>query len=495
VSKSQQVGSFGENMRFMLRAFRGRNYVLFFLGQGLSLIGTWMQNTALPMLAYQLRGQTSDLGMVGFFSAIPGFLVGPFAGVFSDRWNRRKVLVVTQALSLVQASLLAVLTLSGAMQIWHLMALGAFMGLINAFDIPTRQSFVVQMVEDKEHLPNAIALNSFMFNGARFVGPFLAGTIIPLANGELHFRFAGYFACFVLNAVSYLAVIGSLLAMRLKPYLRRKTTSNVLQSLREGFGYAFHFRPIRAILLMLGTISLLMTAYGTLLPALDSKALHHYYPPPGAKTGAEPVSEMDKMVPPLTTVFGWRVGYARSFSLMVSAVAVGGLIGALYLSQRRSVVGLTRVIASAAGLLGLGMIGLAVSPSLPFSLAMLLLVGLGGMIQMASSNTLLQTLVEEEKRGRVMSFYTMSFQGTAPFGALAAGWAAVYLGQYHGEQITIAIAGGLIILAAGVFLSRLPALRKDIRPIYVKMGILSENAPVSREAATQDIEGTGGVGK
>ncbi len=492
MSKSVQVGSFGENMRFMLRAFRGRNYVLFFVGQGLSLIGTWMQNTALPLLAYQMRGQTSDLGMVGFFSAIPGFLIGPFAGVFSDRWNRRKVLMVTQALSLVQASVLAALTLSGAIQIWHVMALGAFLGMIGAFDIPTRQSFVVQMVEDKEHLPNAIALNSFMFNGARFIGPFLAGTIIPLADAHLNFRFAGYFACFVLNAVSYLAVIGSLLAMRLRPYLRRSSTNNVLQSLREGFGYAFHFKPIRAILLMLGTLSLLMTAYGTLLPALDSKALHHYYPTPGQKTGRQDIREMDKMVPQLTTVFGWQVGYARSFSLMVSAVAVGGLIGALYLSQRRSVVGLTRVIAAAATLLGLGMIGLAISPSLPLSLLMLLLVGLGGMVQMASSNTLLQTLVEEEKRGRVMSFYTMAFQGTAPFGALAAGWAAVALGQFHGEQIVIAVAGGLIVAAAGAFASRLPSLRRQIHPIYVKMGILSENAPVSREAANQDIEPGGG---
>jgi MFS family permease len=477
----------------MLRALRGRNYALFFVGQGLSLIGTWMQGTAMGILIWQMTGRPQDLGLVGFFGTIFGFLLSPFAGVLSDRWPRRRVLLVTQSLAIVQAGVLAALTLTGVIQIWHIMVLAGFMSLVTAFDIPTRQSFVVQMVDRREDLPNAIALNSFMFNGARLIGPLIAGIIIPLGNRWVNLPFAGEGICFLANAVSFLAVIASLAAMRLRPYDSRVNNNDIFKSLKEGFSYAFHFKPIRAILLMLGVTSFLAMPYNTLMPAVDSKVIHHTTEVP-RQVG---IGMVHSNVPPVTVgLFGhpMTLAYSRTYSMFLASIAVGAIGGALYLASRKSVLGLTGLIPVATMVLGAGMIGFALSSNLWLSMVLLLFTGFGFMVQMASSNTLLQTIVDEDKRGRVMSFYTMAFQGTAPFGALIAGWAAGALGQRHGEQITIAIAGGLLILAAAVFISRLPLLQALVRPVYVRLGILSENAPIPREAADEDIQKENGKG-
>jgi MFS family permease len=487
VAKVQQAGSFGDNMRHTLRALRGRNYAMFFIGQGLSVIGSWMQMTAMGILIWQMTGRALDLGLVGFFGTIFGFMVSPFAGVLSDRWPRRRMLLVTQSLAIVQASALAILTLTGVIAIWHIMALAAFMSLVMAFDIPTRQSFVVQMVDRKEDLPNAIALNSFMFNGARLIGPLFASSVILVGNRWVDRPFAGEGLCFAANAVSYLAVIASLLAMRLRPYERRENHDDVVKSLKEGFSYAFHFKPIRAILLMLGVTSFLATPYSTLLPAVDSKIIHHSLEVP-QQAG---IGGKHSNIPPVTVSFighPMSLRYERTYSMFVASIAVGAIAGALYLASRKSVLGLGRLIPISTTVLGAGMIGFALSNNLWLSMVLLLFTGFGFMVQMASSNTLLQTIVDEDKRGRVMSFYTMAFQGTAPFGALIAGWAAYAIGQQHGEGITIAIAGGLLIVAAGVFASRLPMLQALVRPVYVRFGILSENAPIPKEAANEDIQ-------
>lgn len=491
VQKPGLAGSFGDNVRHMLRALKGRNYSLFFVGQGLSLIGTWMQGTAMGILIWQMTGRVQDLGMVGFFGTIFGFVLSPFAGVLSDRWSRRKVMLITQTLAMCQATVLSVLTLTGAIQIWHIMVLSAFMSLVMAFDIPARQSFVVQMVDHKEDLPNAIALNSFMFNGARLVGPLVAALTVTLGNHFLNLPFAGEGLCFVANAVSFLAVIASLLAMRLPPYQRRANNDHVSKSLREGFGYASSFRPIRAILLMLAVTSFLSVPYNTLLPAINSKVMHHCYEVPKLVPGMSDGNIPRAVVPffgrEISLTFWWTQG------MLLASIAMGAIAGALYLASRKSVIGLVRMIPVAGITLGMGMIGFALSTNLWLSMGLLLFTGFGFIVQMASSNTLLQTIVDEDKRGRVMSFYTMAFQGTAPFGALLAGWLAFALGREHGEQLTVGLAGTAMLAAAMVFLTRLPSLQKLIHPVYVRLGILSENAPVPKEAVAADIEeGNGG---
>jgi MFS family permease len=433
-----------------------------------------------------------DLGWVGFASTIFGFLLGPFAGVVSDRWDRRRVLLVTQSLSLAQAGVLAVLALTGTIHVWHVMLLAGFMGLVNSFDIPTRQSFVVQMVDRKEDLPNAIALNSFLFNGARLIGPLIAGAVIPLGDHWLSTPNAGVGACFLVNAVSYLAVLASLLAMRLKHYERRSRNDLVLKSLREGFSYAFGFKPIRAILIMLAAVSFLAMPYSTLMPAVDSKVIHHSHLAPPPRPG---LPGRAANIPPATVRLLGRpltLSYERTYSMFLASIGIGAIVGALYLASRKSVVGLGRLIPIATTTLGVGMIGFSLSSNLWLSMLLLVFTGFGFMVMMASSNTLLQTLVDEDKRGRVMSFYTMAFQGTAPFGALLAGWLAGALGRAHGEQITIAAAGSLAIAAAMAFLWRLPSLRRLIRPTYLRLGILSESPPIPKEAATEDIERNGG---
>ena len=416
---------------FMLRALGHRNYKLFFSGQSISLIGTWMTRIATSWLVYRLTGSALLLGVVGFAGQIPSFMLAPFAGVLVDRWNRHRLLIATQILALLQSLALAILALTGLITIWHVILLSVFQGLINAFDMPARQAFVVEMVEKREDLANAIALNSSMVNAARLLGPSLGGVIIA-AVGE------GW--CFMIDAVSYLAVIASLLAMKLTPRLKRqKDGANILQQLREGWTYAFRFAPIRNVLLLLALVSLVGMPYTVLMPVFANEVLH---------------------------------GGPYTLGLLMAASGVGALVGAMFLAARKSVLGLGKYIPLMAGAFGAGLIAFSFSRILWLSLLLMVVTGLGFMVQMAASNTVLQTIVEEDKRGRVMSFYTMAFMGTAPFGSLLAGSIAERIGAPR----TLLFGGVGCVLGAIWFARALPALRRDVRPIYVKIGILPEMA-------------------
>jgi MFS family permease len=426
---------------FMVRALHHRNYRLFFTGQSVSLIGTWMTRIATSWLVYRLTGSALLLGLVGFAGQIPSFLLAPFAGVLIDRWDRHRLLVVTQILAMLQSAALAALTLAGVINIWHVLALSLFQGVINAFDMPARQSFVVEMVEKREDLPNAIALNSSMVNAARLLGPSIGGVIIA-AVGE------GW--CFTLDAVSYLAVIASLLLMRLAARAPRVKSreARMLQELRAGWAYVSGSPPIRSILLLLALVSLVGMPYTVLMPVFASKILH---------------------------------GGPHTLGFLMAATGVGALTGAVFLANRRSVVGLGRVIPMMSALFGAGLIGFSLSRTLWLSLLLLLVTGIGFMVQMSASNTLLQTLVDDDKRGRVMSFYTMSIMGVTPFGSLMAGGLAHRFGAPH----TLLIGGIGCLLAAAWFASLLPRLRERVRPIYIEKGILPLMAAEGINAATQ----------
>lgn len=417
-------------LRLVFRALRYRNYRLFFGGQSISLIGTWIQRIAMSWLVYRLTNSAFLLGVVGFTGQIPTFLVAPFAGALSDRWSRHRILVVTQTLAMIQALVLALLVLTGAIEVWHLISLSIFLGLINAFDMPARQSFVVEMVEKREDLGNAIALNSSMFNGARLLGPSIAGVLIATTGEGI---------CFLLNGISYIAVIAALLAMKIAPRKTETQNTDVLQGLKEGFSYAFGFAPIRSILLLLGVVSLVGMPYTVLMPVFAKEILR---------------------------------GGPHTLGFLMGASGIGALVGAIYLASKKDVLGLERAIPLATSIFGIGIIAFSLSRVLWLSLAMMLLTGFGMMVQMASSNTILQTIVDDDKRGRVMSIYTMAFMGTAPFGSLLAGGLASKIGAPNSLMV-----GGLFcILGSLIFASKLSSLREMVRPIYASMGIISEVA-------------------
>jgi MFS family permease len=412
------------------RALRHRNYRLFFVGQGISLVGTWLTRVATAWLVYRLTGSALLLGVVGFAGQIPTFVLAPVAGVWIDRWDRHRVLVVTQALAMVQSALLAAFALTGTIGVPHVIALNAFQGLINAFDMPARQSFVVQMIEDRDDLPNAIALNSSMVNGARLLGPSVAGLLIA-AVGE------GW--CFFLDALSYVAVLASLLAMRLATRAPGRPPRGVLPEMAEGLRYVSGSAPIRAVLLLLALVSLMGMPYTVLMPVMAREVLG---------------------------------GGPDTLGMLMAAVGLGALGGALWLASRKSVLGLGRVIPIAAACFGLALVAFSRSRALWLSLPLLALAGLAMMVQMAASNTVLQTIVDEDKRGRVMSFYAMAFFGTVPFGSLLAG----ALASRVGAPGTILVGGAACIVGAAIFSSQLPRLRRAVRPIYVRLGILPEIA-------------------
>ncbi|MCC6826005.1 MAG: MFS transporter [Acidobacteria bacterium] len=415
---------------YVFRAMRHRNYSLFFSGQFVSMIGTWMTRIAISWLIYRLTGSALLLGVVGFAGQIPSFILAPIAGVLVDRWSRHRVLIWTQALAMLQSAALAALDLTGAIQVWHVVALAVFQGVINAFDMPARQAFVVEMVNDRNDLANAIALNSTLVNGSRLLGPSIGGVIIA-AVGE------GW--CFAIDAASYLAVIGSLLAMKGLPIVtgRKPGAGNVLGELREGVSYAWHSPPIRNILILLSIVSLVGFPYTVLMPIFASDILH---------------------------------GGPGLLGMLMAASGVGALGGATYLAARRSVLGLGRVIPLMSAVFGVGLIVFSLSNIVWLSLLLMVVTGLGFMVQMASSNTLLQTIVDEDKRGRVMSFYTMAFMGTAPFGSLIAG----SLAQRIGAPPTLLLGGIGCVAAAAWFFWSLPRLRRFVRPIYIEKGILTE---------------------
>ncbi len=409
------------------RALRHRNFKLFFSGQSISLIGTWMTRLATSWLVYRMTHSALLLGVVTFAGQIVAFLLGPFAGVWVERLNRRKLLVWTQALAAVQSLALAALTLAHVINLWEIIALTAMQGLINAFDMPGRQSFLVQMVEDREDLSNAIAINSSMANGARLIGPAIAGLVIA-GFGE------GW--CFLIDGVSYFAVIASLLMMRIQPLNLRRNTRSMLEQMREGWDYVRRFRPIRTILLLFALISLMGYPYAVLLPLFAGQVLHG-----GAHT------------------LGWLTG----------ASGVGALTSGLSLAVRKSVLGLTRMLQIASAMLGAALILFGLSHTLWLSLLLMVFVGFGLMQGASVSNTVIQSLVSEDKRARVMSYYMMAFFGAAPFGSLMAGVLAHHIGAPH----TVMVTGAFCLLGCLWFTFELPKVRSGIRPVYEEMGLLS----------------------
>jgi MFS family permease len=412
------------------RALRHRNFRLFFTGQSVSLIGTWMTRIATSWLVYRLTGSAVLLGVVGFVGQIPTFLLAPFAGVWVDRLNRRNVLVWTQVLAAIQSLILAALTLSKVITISEILVLSAFQGLINAFDMPGRQAFLIEMVEDRKDLGNAIAINSSMVNVARLIGPTIAGLVIA-ASSE------GY--CFLIDGMSYLAVIASLLLMQIVPpaiVLNQARPSMMIQ-MREGWDFVVSFIPIRSILLLFAITSLMGIPFTVLMPIFASKVLH---------------------------------GGPHTLGFLMGAAGTGALVAALSLAFRRSVVGLTKIVPMAAMTFGTGLILFGLSHVLWLSMSMMLIVGFGMMMGMASSNTIIQTLVKENMRGRVMSYYTMAFVGMAPFGSLLAGG----LAHWFSAPIAITLTGSCCIVGGLWFSTQLPAMRRVMRPIYVEMGLLRD---------------------
>ncbi|TBR57930.1 MFS transporter [Westiellopsis prolifica IICB1] len=410
----------------LLPALRSRNYRLFFIGQGISLIGTWMTQTATIWLVYSLTQSPLMLGLVGFSSQIPSFILAPFGGVFVDRVSRHRTLIGTQILAMIQSLALAILALTGVIHIWHIIVLSLFQGIISAFDAPARQAFVVDLVERKEDLANAIAINSTMFNGARLIGPAIGGLLVAGV---------GTAYCFLIDGLSYIAVIIALLAMRIKPQKTVASMMNPLQQIKEGFLYAFGFPPIRALLLLSALVSFFGLQYTVLVPVFAEKILR---------------------------------GNAETLGFLMAASGVGALSGGIYLASRKTILGLGRLIAVGPAILGVGLIAFSLSRFLPLSLFTMLFVGLGTIFQVAAGNTVLQTIVEDEKRGRVMSLLTMSFLGTIPFGNLLGGALANHIGATN----TLIIDGVVCVLGSIYFSRLLPSLRQFVRPIYIERGII-----------------------
>jgi len=427
--------------KIVFRSLRYRNYRLFFTGQIISLTGTWTQQIALPWLVFRLTGSAFLLGVVGFASQISAFLLSPLAGVMSDRWNRRYILITTQTLAMIQALSLGFLFFTSDIQVWQIILMAIFLGLINAFDMPTRQAFVVEMVENREDLSNAIALNSLMFNSARLIGPSIAGVVIAATNEGI---------CFILNGISFIFVIASLLMMKVSPKKAKPRTTHVLHELKEGFSYALGFTPLRHIILLLAIVSLVGMPYTVLMPVFAVKILH---------------------------------GGSLTLGFLMAASGIGALTGSIYLASRKNVRGLVRIIPLASATFGIGLVAFSLSRLLWLSLPLMFITGLGMIMQMAACNTVIQTIVDDDKRGRVMSFYVMAFIGTAPFGSLLAGAFA----SKFGAPNTLLAGGILCIFGAVIFAGKLPALRKTIRPIYVKLGIIPEVSSGIQAAANLTV--------
>lgn len=408
------------------RALRHRNFRLFFGGQSISLIGTWMTRIATAWLVYRLTKSALLLGTVSFAGQIPTFLLAPFAGVLVDRLNRRTVLVWTQALAMLQSLALAALTLTHRITIRDILLLSVFQGVINAFDMPGRQAFMVQMVEDRSDLSNAIAINSSMVNLARLVGPSLAGIVIAVTN-------EGW--CFLIDGISYIAVIVSLLLMRVHVETVKRAATSMAEQLREGWAYVSTFIPVRSILLLFALVSLMGMPYVVLMPVFAAQVLH---------------------------------GGPHTLGFLMGAAGVGALISALSLVMRKSVRGLLKMLPISAASFGAGLFLFGLSDIAWISLGLMVVVGFGMMQGLTASNTIIQTLVPEDMRGRAMSYYTAAFVGMAPFGSLLAGALAHWIGAPH----TVMLTGTCCVLGAALFTARIKTIRDHMRPIYIELGIV-----------------------
>jgi len=428
----------------IFRSLRYRNYRLFFIGQSISLVGTWVQRIALPWLVYDQTGSAFLLGIVAFAGQIPTFLFAPIAGAIIDRYDRHKVLVISQYLAMFQAIALTVCYYLGWTDPLVLIILAAALGTINAFDMPSRQSMVVDLVDDRRDLGNAIALNSSMFNAARLIGPSIAGLLMALTDEGV---------CFMVNAASFVFVIYTLSRMRIRRTVTGKRTT-VVRGMAEGFVYSFGFPPVRTILLLLILICLLGVPYMTLIPVF---------------------------------VKGVLQGNASSYGFLMGATGLGALGGALYLASRRSIEGLISIMALSAGLFGTGLLLFSFSRWMVPSLVLMFLVGLGMITAVASSNTMLQTITDDDKRARVMSFYAMSIMGATPVGSLIAG----ALAERLGAAFTIMLCGLAVLLAATFFSFGIGSLSRQVRSFLTKEGIMTEVAKGLRGANEPAVQNDG----
>jgi MFS family permease len=405
-----------KGLKLLLRAFKYRNYRLFFTGQGISLIGSWMQRIAMSWLVYRLTNSPFLLGLVGFTGQIPTLFLAPYAGVLSDRLNRIRIITLTQFLALIQALILSILVLTDRIEVWHIVSLSIFLGIVTAFDNPTRQAFVVEIVEDKNDLGNAIALNSFMFNSARLIGPSVAGILIAVVGEGI---------CFLLNAISYIAVIIALFAMKVKPKQKTTSTKRIWEELKDGATYAFGFAPIRDLLLLLSLISLVGMPYTVLMPIFAKNILG---------------------------------GGPHTLGFLMAGVGCGAIGGAVFLASRKNAQGLEKIIPIASTIFGVGLITFSLSRMFLLSFILIAISGFGMMVQNVSSNTLIQTIVDDDKRGRVMSFHSMAFMGIAPFGSLLAGSLASRIGAPN----TLIIGGIACLFGAIAFACQLPKMRSRL---------------------------------
>jgi len=406
-----------EKFKDTFRALRNRNYRLFYAGQGISLIGTWLQRTTMGWFIYRLTGSVFLLGLIGFVSSIPSLFVNPFAGAIADKYNRHRIIIITQFMFMIQATTLAILVLTNTVQVWHVICLNLFLGLTEGLDSPIRQSFVVDMIEDKRDISNAIALNSALFNSARLIGPSVAGVLIVYFSEGL---------CFLINGLSYIAVISSLLVMKIKPREVIVQSEPVLSRLKEGYKYAFQSVPIRYFISSIAVFSLFGMSYTTLLPVVAKDILH---------------------------------GDSRTMGFMMSTAGIGALLGAFHLASRKSMKGMGNKVVFGGISVSIGLTVLALSRYFPLSLGVMLFLGLGFMMQMATTNTMLQNIVEDDKRGRVMSMYIMAGQGIAPIGSLLVGTISSRIGV-----TTTIICSGVICFMWAIFMAiKMPMIRKSIR--------------------------------
>jgi len=422
-------------MRQTLRALGSRNYRLFFVGQAISLIGTWMDSTAMAWLVYDKFNDPTLLGVVTFCALVPGFVLGPFAGVMVDRFDKRKLLLWTQTIQMIQAAIIAVLVFTDIVRPWMICWLAVVAGLVGAVDMTGRQAFMVYLVDDPEDLRNAIALNSSQFNLARLIGPAVAGFV--------YYKFKGGW-CFTINSISFLAVLIALYFVKTKDTANRESRGNILDSIRQGASYVKNFIPVRALISLLAVVSFLSGAQSVMMPIMARDVFH---------------------------------GNASTLGFVSSAIGLGALASALALASRKSVLGLSRWIVGAVVLYGLSLVLFALTRHEWLGLIILPFVGAGFMAHMASTNTLVQTLIDDKMRGRVMSFYIMSFTGTMPFGSLLAGAIAKNIdarfGLGHGAPVVLFSVGICTLVSAGIFLKYLPRLKDAIRPVYIEKGILT----------------------
>lgn len=414
----------------MFRALQHRNYQYFFIGQLLSLIGTWMQSVAQAWLVYRLTDSTVLLGLISFSGQIPVFLLASVGGAIADKYDRQKILKITQTAAMILATALTVLTLTNTIEVWHLFVLAALLGIANAFDIPTRQAFIVEIVR-REDLTNAIALNSSMFNGARIVGPAIAGLLVATV-GE------GW--CFGINAVSYIAVLTGLFLINIETKRRVEIPGSAISNIVEGFKFVAKTSPVRSLLLLLGIVSLMGSPYAVLMPIFADQILK---------------------------------GGASGLGILMGASGIGALVAALALAARKSMKGLGRWIAIASAGFGASIIAFSFSRSFWLSAAFLVPAGFSMMIQMAASNTLVQSMVPDNLRGRVMAVYSMMFMGMAPLGAMLAG----SLAENIGAPYTVALGGAACIVGSIIFALNLTEFRTEAREIIIALNAASGSPP------------------